>query len=437
METDNIQLPPLSLLVSNGSEYFTVSDEEIADNKEKLLSVLMRYDFDYEKIEVTPGPSVSTYLIACKGRIKKSDYDGIQKDVPLAIPHRLIMKKMSYGIAIEISNRTPAIVSLKYVLESEVFKNSKAELPVSLGVTIDGKARVTDIAEMPHLLIAGATKQGKTNFLKAIIMSLLYSKNQSQVKFVIIAPKMTELSLFSRLPKNCFAATDSHGNEADENSLPIVTTAQEAEDILMTLCAEMDRRYALITGSNIRNIKSYNKENPEQTLPYIVVIIDEYADLIMHGNDKTASTMSSNIKKSIISLVQKGRAAGIHIVMTTQRPSTNIIDGLVKTNFPTRVVFRVVSRLDSNTIIDYPGAEKLNGNGDMLYYAGTDLERIQCPLVTDEEIIQTVEYLKGQTGPEYCDYYLLPDKSAAKQETAPATNEHATMFSCKDKSQKK
>lgn len=428
METDNFKLPPLSILDSNCQECFTVSDEEVADNKEKLLSVFKIFGIDIEKIDVCTGSTVSLYSIAIRKLIKKSDYEEIKEYISLAFPYRSRIKRIYEGLEVEISNRTPATLSLKYLLENGVFKNSKAELPVALGVTTDGKVKVADIAEMPHLLIAGAARQGKTNFIKTMIMSLLYSKKTSEVKFVMIDPKMVELSQFSSLPKDRFALADIQDCTKAEYQNPIISAPTDAEKALLSLCAEMGKRYGVLAEANVRDIKTYNTKNPEQVLPYIVLFIDEYADLIIPGFGINTCSMSDNIKNSIISLAQKGSAVGLHVVMTTLRPSPDVMDGLVKTNFPARAVFRVSTRLDSCIILDQAGAEILNAKGDMLYFEGGALERIQCPYVTDDEIERTTDYISMHTKSDGCRYYMLPGKPANEQENASSTNEKDPMF---------
>lgn len=343
-----------------------------------------------------------------------------------------IMETSNYNLPLLdlLNNNTPeyTTVSLKSVLESESFKNSKAELPVALGITTDGKVKVADIAEMPHLLIAGAARQGKTNFIKTMIMSLLYSKKPSEVKFMMIDPKMVELRQFSDLPKDRFAMADIQDCTEAEHQNPIITAPTDAEKALLSLCAEIEKRYGLLAEANVRDIKTYNKKNPEQVLPYIVLFIDEYADLIIPGFGINTCAMSAKINYSIISLAQKGRAVGLHAVMTTQRASHDVIDSLVKTNFPARAAFRVVTLMDSKTILDQTGAEMLDGKGDMLYSAGVELERIQCPYITNDEIERTTDYISKHMESDGCGYYRLPDKQANELGNATSANKKDPMF---------
>lgn len=384
MEKKNYELPPLSLLGGNKLDNYAVSDEEIADNKEKLLSLFRSYGIDVNNIEVSNGPSVSAYSIALKKRIKKSDYEKISKEVLMSYGYRI--QKTDDGCLIEIPNRTPTIVSLKSVLESNVFRSCNAELPVALGVNTSGTVKVADLTQMPHLLIGGATGQGKTDFLNAMVMSLLYSKKPSEMKFVIIDPEKVLFRDYSRLPRTWFAMPDSQNDTSDK--MPVLTDIAEVGNVLNSLCIEMDKRYGQLADSNVSDIKAYNEKAAGQILPYIVVVIDEYFDLIVLDSD-------GDIKKSIISLAEKGKAVGIHVVMATSRPSANVISSLVKTNFPTRIAFRVATVTDSRTILDQQDAVLLNGKGDMLYYDGGELERIQCPLVFGE-IEQTVDYICEQ-----------------------------------------
>ena len=321
------------------------------------------------------------------------------------------------SVGIEVENDRPSIVPLKSMLNDDAFTDSKAELPVAMGVDISNKVKVFDLADAPHLLIAGASNQGKTTGINAIITSLLYAKHPSELKFVLIDPKMVELTRYSKQIRHYLAVLPDTADEKAEPGNAIVTQPKQAEDILSALCVEMDERNQLISQAEVRNIKEYNSkyrdgllrpEDGHHFLPYIVVVIDEYADLtIPWGISMKSKGIAKNIMSAIIRLAQKGRATGIHIIIATQRPSDDVITGLIKANFPTRIAFRVSTRTDSITILDSPGAEHLNGKGDMLYSVGKEMERMQCAYITLDEISKIVDFIAAQTesaeGP-----YILP-----------------------------
>ena len=325
--------------------------------------------------------------------------------------------RLADSVGIEAENDRQSAVPLKAMLSNEAFLNSTAELPVAMGVDIFNKVKVFDLADAPHLLIAGATKQGKTEGINDIITSLLYAKHPSELKFVLIDPKMVEFTRYSMLIRHYLAVFPDAADEKVKIDNAIVTQPKQAEDMLSSLCAEMDMRFQLISQAEVRNIKEYNSkysdgllrpEDGHHFLPYIVVVIDEYADLIKAGQMgvKTKS-MATSIMASIIRLAQKGRAAGIHVIIATQRPSADVITGLIKANFTTRIAFKVSTRADSFTILDSPGAEHLIGKGDMLYSVGKEMERMQCAYITPDEISRIVDFIAAQTesaeGP-----YILP-----------------------------
>ena len=330
-------------------------------------------------------------------------------------------------MGIEVANDRPSIVPLKFMLNDPAFRNNKYELPIAIGATITNKVKVFDLADSPHLLVAGATKQGKSVGLNVIITSLLYSKHPSELKFVFIDPKMVEFTLYSKLIRHYLAVLPDALSEKDEMDSAIIKKPKQAEAVLKSLCIEMDERYELLSKAEVRNVKEYNNKYRDRHLlpteghkfmPYIVVVIDEYADLIMTGGSTGESkTVSKNIMDSIVRLAQKGRAAGIHVILATQRPSTNVVTGMIKSNFPTRIAFRTVSRMDSMVILDSPGAEKLIGRGDMLYYAGVEIERVQCAFV-DKEIKAITEFIGGQTGyrQAFSTPYYLPMPPASDGE---------------------
>ncbi len=321
------------------------------------------------------------------------------------------------SVGMEVANDRQSTVPLKAMLSDETFLDSKAELPVAMGVDISNKVKVFDLADAPHLLIAGASNQGKTTGINAIITSLLYAKHPSELKFVLIDPKMVELTRYSKLIRHYLAVLPDTADEKAEPGNAIVKQPKLAEDILSALCVEMDERNQLISQAEVRNIKEYNSkyrdgllrpEDGHHFLPYIVVVIDEYADLtIPWGISMKSKGIAKNIMSAIIRLAQKGRATGIHIIIATQRPSDDAITGLIKANFPTRIAFRVSTRTDSITILDSPGAEHLNGKGDMLYSVGKEMERMQCAYITLDEISKIVDFIAAQTesaeGP-----YILP-----------------------------
>ena len=349
--------------------------------------------------------------------------------------------RLSDSVGIEVANDRQSTVPLKAMLSDETFLDSKAELPVAMGVDIFNKVKVFDLADAPHLLIAGASNQGKTVGINAIITSLLYAKHPSELKFVLIDPKMVEFTRYSKLIRHYLAVLPDTADEKAEPGNAIVTQPKQAEDILSALCVEMDERNQLISQAEVRNIKEYNSkyrdgllrpDDGHHFLPYIVVVIDEYADLtIPWGISLKSKGIAKNIMSAIIRLAQKGRAAGIHIIIATQRPSDDIITGLIKANFPTRIAFRVSTRVDSSTIIDSPGAERLTGKGDMLYCTRAEMERMQCAYITLDEISKIVDFIAAQTesaeGP-----YILPkphnETSEDKKKTSTPVTEFDPLF---------
>ena len=325
------------------------------------------------------------------------------------------------------------LVPLKYVLNSESFRNSDAELPIAIGCTITKEVKTFDLTDAPHLLVAGATKQGKSVGLNVIISSLLYSKHPSELKFVFVDPKMVEFTAYNSLLKHYLAVLPMAASEEEEKKNAIIKDPKQAEQVLNSLCIEMDERYNLLASAGVNDFKLYNEKyknrhllptDGHKFLPYLVVVIDEYADLIMSGGaNQDAKKAAKNIEASIIRLAQKGRAAGIHVIIATQRPSVNVITGLIKANFPTRIAFRVLSSTDSRTILDSNGAENLIGKGDMLYYAGVKMERIQCALVSMNEITKVTKFIGDQSGWKQCysTPYYLPVPESQDGETSGGT----------------
>ena len=407
-ELPDYQFPSLELLDSYSSNRNEVSDEELVRNNNRIRNALENYKIQINDVKAIVGPTVTLYKVYPAPGVKIAEFKRIQEDLGMHLHARGVrVVTLTDSVGIEVANDHPSIVPMRAVLNDEAFRSSKAELPVAIGYTIQQKVKVFDLADAPHLLVAGATKQGKSVGLNAIVTSLLYAKHPSELKLVFIDPKMVEFSAYVHLLKHYLAVLPCN-DEREERDNAIVKKADKADKILRSLCIEMDQRYELLSKASVPNIKTYNEKyrnrklRPDEGhrfLPYIVTIIDEYADLTMSvGGSGDAKAVSRSITTSIIRLAQKGRAAGLHVVLATQRPSVDVITGLIKTNFPTRIAFRVVSRTDSSTILDSPGAEKLIGKGDMLYYAGVEMERVQCAYIDSEEINRLNEYIGSQEG---------------------------------------
>ena len=407
-ELPDYKFPSLELLDSYSSSRNEVSDEELVRNNNRIRNALENYKIQINDVKAIVGPTVTLYKVYPAPGVKIAEFKRIQEDLGMHLHARGVrVVTLTDSVGIEVANDHPSIVPMRAVLNDEAFRSSKAELPVAIGYTIQQKVKVFDLADAPHLLVAGATKQGKSVGLNAIVTSLLYAKHPSELKLVFIDPKMVEFSAYAHLLKHYLAVLPCN-DEREERDNAIVKKADKADKILRSLCIEMDQRYELLSKASVPNIKTYNEKyrnrkllptEGHRFLPYIVTIIDEYADLTMSvGGSGDAKVVARSITTSIIRLAQKGRAAGLHVVLATQRPSVDVITGLIKTNFPTRVAFRVVSRTDSSTILDSPGAEKLIGKGDMLYYAGVEMERVQCAYIDSEEINRLNEYIGSQEG---------------------------------------
>ena len=407
-ELPDYKFPSLELLDSYSSSRNDVSDEELARNNARIRNALENYRIQINDVKAIVGPTVTLYKVYPAPGVKISEIKKLQEDLGMHLHARGVrVVTLTDSVGIEVANDHPSIVPMRAVLNDEAFRSSKAELPVAIGYTIQQKVKVFDLADAPHLLVAGATKQGKSVGLNAIVTSLLYAKHPSELKLVFIDPKMVEFSAYAHLLKHYLAVLPCN-DEQEEKDNAIVKKADKADKILRSLCIEMDQRYELLSKASVPNIKTYNEKyrnrkllptEGHRFLPYIVTIIDEYADLTMSvGGSGDAKVVARSITTSIIRLAQKGRAAGLHVVLATQRPSVDVITGLIKTNFPTRIAFRVVSRTDSSTILDSPGAEKLIGKGDMLYYAGVEMERVQCAYIDSEEINRLNEYIGSQEG---------------------------------------
>ncbi|MDR0682175.1 MAG: DNA translocase FtsK [Dysgonamonadaceae bacterium] len=406
LDLSTYKLPPVDLLDDyagkGGGEMTT---EELERNKNKIVETLSHYKIGIKRIIATPGPTVTLYEIVPSEGIRIATIKRLEDDIALslsALSCRIIAPIPGKGtVGIEIPNENPAIVPMKSLLCSKKFQESRYELPVVMGKTISNETFTFDLCKMPHLLVAGATGQGKSVGLNAIITSLLYKKHPSQLKFVMVDPKKVELTLYSKLEHHFLAKMP----DAEES---VITENQKVIHTLKSLCIEMDSRYALLKDAQLRNIKEYNerfinrKLNPlkgHKYLPYIVVIIDEFADLIM--------TAGREVEEPIARLAQLARAIGIHLVIATQRPTTNIITGLIKANFPARIAFRVTMMIDSRTILDQPGANQLVGRGDMLISTGSELTRLQCALIETDEVEKITTYISRQQG--YPTAFELPE----------------------------
>ena len=405
LDLRDYRMPTVDLLDYHGSNTISVQKAELEANKNKIIQTLKNYAIDIERIKATIGPTVTLYEIVPAPGVRISKIKNLEDDIALslsALGIRIIAPIPGKGtIGIEVPNQNPEIVSMRTILNSERFRQNKFELPIGLGKTIANETYVADLTKMPHLLIAGATGQGKSVGLNAIITSLLYTKHPAELKFVLVDPKKVELSLFSRIQRHFLAKLP----DTDE---AIITDNKVVVRTLNSLCLEMDNRYNMLKMGGVRNIGEYNKKfiarqlNPlegHRFMPYIVLIVDEFADLIM--------TSGKEIEGPIARLAQLARAVGLHLVIATQRPSVNIITGTIKANFPARIAYRVTAKVDSRTILDHGGAEQLVGRGDMLLYTGSDLTRLQCAFMDIPEVEKVTDFIGSQRG--YPDAYELPD----------------------------
>ena len=419
-ELERFEFPSLELLRDYSDKQHTVSQKELEINNQRIRTTLLNYKINVEKVTAVVGPTVTLYKVVPAPGVKVSAIESLHREIAMSLGTsgvRVVTLPDSVGI--EVPNTRPSIVPLKAMLNSSTFRDTDSELPIALGYTITQEVKTFDLTDAPHLLVAGATKQGKSVCLNVIIASLLYAKHPTELKFVFIDPKMVEFTAYNSLLKHYLAVLPMAQSAEEEKKQAIVKTSQQAEQILNSLCIEMDERYRLLADAGVNNFTTYNEKYKDRKLlpteghkylPYLVVVIDEYADLVMAGEaGADAKKAARNIESSIIRLAQKGRAAGIHVIIATQRPSVNVITGLIKANFPTRIAFRVLSGADSKTILDTTGAENLIGKGDMLYYAGVRMERIQCALVDMSEIKQVTRFIEGQNGYKQCcstPYYL-------------------------------
>ncbi len=405
LDLGNYQYPPLTLLSEYSNAGSKVTEEELEANKNKIVETMRNFQIGIASIKATIGPTVTLYEIVPEAGIRISKIKNLEDDIALnlaALGIRIIAPMPGKGtIGIEVPNKNREMVTMKSVIASDKFQKSNFDLPIILGKTISNEIFVTDLAKMPHLLMAGATGQGKSVGLNVILASLLYKKHPAQIKFVLVDPKKVELTLYNKIERH-FLAMLPNAEEA------IITDTKKVVYTLNSLCIEMDNRYNLLKDAGVRNIKEYNVKfiqrrlNPEKGhryLPYIVLVIDELADLMM--------TAGKEVEQPIARLAQLARAIGIHLIVATQRPSVNVITGLIKANFPARLSFKVTSKIDSRTILDTGGSEQLVGNGDMLLSMGSDMVRLQCPFVDTPEVEEICEFIGSQRA--YESAYLLPE----------------------------
>jgi S-DNA-T family DNA segregation ATPase FtsK/SpoIIIE len=405
LELSNYKFPTIDLLKEYSSVGITINQEELEENKNRIVETLKNYKIEIAQIKATVGPSVTLYEIVPEAGIRISKIKSLEDDIALslsALGIRIIAPIPGKGtIGIEVPNKNPTMVPMKSVISSAKFQEAEMELPIALGKTISNETFVVDLAKMPHLLMAGATGQGKSVGLNAVLTSLLYKKHPAEVKFVLVDPKKVELTLFNKIERHYLA-------KLPDTEDAIITDNNKVINTLNSLCLEMDNRYSLLKDAMVRNIKEYNEkfkgrklnpENGHRFLPYIVLVVDEFADLIM--------TAGKEVETPIARLAQLARAIGIHLIIATQRPSVNVITGMIKANFPARIAFRVTSKIDSRTILDTGGADQLIGRGDLLFSNGNDLVRVQCAFVDTPEVEKIVEYIGSQKA--YASAYLLPE----------------------------
>ena len=405
LELSNYQFPSLELLKKYNTEGITINQDELEEYKNKIVETLNNYNIGIASIKATIGPTVTLYEIVPEAGIRISKIKNLEDDIALslsALGIRIIAPIPGKGtIGIEVPNKNPTVVSMHSVISSQKFQKAEMQLPCALGKTISNETFVVDLAKMPHLLMAGATGQGKSVGLNAVLTSLLYKKHPAEVKFVLVDPKKVELTLFNKIERHYLA-------KLPDSEEAIITDNTKVINTLNSLCIEMDNRYDLLKNAMCRNIKEYNtkfktrKLNPNdghRFLPYIVLVIDEFADLIM--------TAGKEVETPIARLAQLARAIGIHLIIATQRPSVNVITGVIKANFPARIAFRVTSKIDSRTILDGAGADQLIGRGDMLFTQGNDMIRLQCAFVDSPEISRITDFIGAQKA--YASAYILPE----------------------------
>jgi len=427
LDLASYKYPHLDLLENHGSNKISVNAEELEANKNKIVETLNHYNIEIDKIKATIGPTVTLYEIIPAPGVRISKIKNLEDDIALslaALGIRIIAPMPGKGtIGIEVPNMHPEMVSMRSILATEKFQQTTMDLPIALGKTISNEVYIADLSKMPHLLVAGATGQGKSVGINSILVSLLYKKHPSQLKFVLVDPKKVELTLFNKIERHFLAKLPG---EADA----IITDTKKVINTLNSLCIEMDQRYDLLKDAQVRNLKEYNEKfikrklnpnNSHRFLPYIVLIVDEFADLMM--------TAGKEVETPIARLAQLARAVGIHLVLATQRPSVNIITGTIKANFPARLAFRVLSKIDSRTILDSGGADQLIGRGDMLLSTGNDLIRLQCAFVDTPEVDRISDFIGTQRG--YPEAYQLPeyiDEAAESAKLDFDPNDRDSMF---------
>jgi S-DNA-T family DNA segregation ATPase FtsK/SpoIIIE len=405
LDLSEYKLPNIDLLEEHGSGNISVDKDELEGNKNKIIETLLNYKINISKIKATIGPTVTLYEIIPAPGVRISKIKNLEDDIALslaALGIRIIAPMPGKGtVGIEVPNSNPEIVAMKSLIASDKFQNSKMELPVALGKTISNESLIADLTKMPHLLMAGATGQGKSVGLNAILISIIYKKHPSQVKFVLIDPKKVELTIYNKIERHFLA-------KLPDEEEAIITDTTKVVNTLNSLCVEMEARYELLKEAMVRTIKEYNhkfvqrKLNPEKGhkyMPYIVLVIDEFADLIM--------TAGKEVETPVARIAQLARAVGIHLIIATQRPSVNVITGTIKANFPARIAFRVTSKIDSRTILDAGGADQLIGRGDMLFSPGNELIRLQCGFVDTPEVDEIAKFIGSQRG--YPNAFLLPE----------------------------
>jgi S-DNA-T family DNA segregation ATPase FtsK/SpoIIIE len=405
LDLASYKYPGIDLLENYGSAKIAVNSEELEANKNKIVETLNHYNIEIDKIKATIGPTVTLYEIIPAPGVRISKIKNLEDDIALslaALGIRIIAPMPGKGtIGIEVPNQNPEMVSMRSILATEKWQNNTMDLPIALGKTISNEVFIADLAKMPHLLVAGATGQGKSVGINAILVSLLYKKHPAELKFVLVDPKKVELTLFRKIERHFLAKLP---DEADA----IITDTKKVVNTLNSLCIEMDQRYDLLKDAQVRNLKEYNTKfvnrkisDPEKHryLPFIVLVIDEFADLMM--------TAGKEVEQPIARIAQLARAVGIHLVIATQRPSVNVITGTIKANFPARLAFRVLSKIDSRTILDAGGADQLIGRGDMLLSTGSDLIRLQCAFVDTPEVERISDFIGNQRG--YPSAMFLPE----------------------------
>ncbi|EDM38516.1 cell division protein [Pedobacter sp. BAL39] len=427
LDLSSYKYPNLELLENYGSNKISVNADELEANKNKIVETLNHYNIEIDKIKATIGPTVTLYEIIPAPGVRISKIKNLEDDIALslaALGIRIIAPMPGKGtIGIEVPNMHPEMVSMRSILATEKFQTTTMDLPIALGKTISNEVYIADLSKMPHLLVAGATGQGKSVGINSILVSLLYKKHPSQLKLVLVDPKKVELTLFNKIERHFLAKLPG---EADA----IITDTKKVINTLNSLCIEMDQRYDLLKDAMVRNLKEYNEKfikrklnpnNSHRFLPYIVLIVDEFADLMM--------TAGKEVETPIARLAQLARAVGIHLVLATQRPSVNIITGTIKANFPARLAFRVLSKIDSRTILDSGGADQLIGRGDMLLSTGNDLIRLQCAFVDTPEVDRISDFIGAQRG--YPEAYQLPeyvDENAENAKLEFDPNDRDSMF---------